>query len=144
MSDVEASAIFGPFLAMGLLTLVVWVTLYVRRIGYMVSAKIHPDRVITPEKLAAEIPDAVNYPANNLKNLFELPVLFYALCLYLYVTASVDTINVVAAWLFVLFRAMHSYVHCTSMRVMNRFRLYMLASIALWFMLLRAGAQYVF
>lgn len=144
MANVEMSAIFGPFLAMGLLTFAVWVLLYVRRIRHMMSAKIHPDTVITPEKLAAALPDAVNYPANNLKNLFELPVLFYALCLYLYVIASVDMIYVVAAWFFVFFRTMHSYVHCTSIHVMNRFRLYMLASIALWFMLLRASAQFVF
>ena len=123
---------------MMVLTLVVWIVMYVRRIRYMVSARVHPQKVKTPEKAAALIPEEVSYPAHNLKNLFELPVLFYGLCLYLYATDSVDLTHVVSAWVFVGFRVLHSAMHCTTNHVMTRFRLYMLASLALWFMLGRA------
>jgi hypothetical protein len=50
---------------------------------------------------------------------------------------------VIAAWLFVALRILHSYVHCTSNRVMLRFQLYVAASLALWFMLARAVAEVV-
>ncbi len=123
---------------MMVLTLVVWVVMYVRRIRYMLSARVHPQKVRTPDKVDALIPEQINYPAHNLKNLFELPVLFYALCLYLYATGSVDLTHVVTAWVFVGFRVLHSAVQCTTNHVMTRFRLYMLASLALWFMLGRA------
>jgi hypothetical protein len=89
------------------------------------------------------LPDAVNYPANNFKNLFELPVLFYGLCLFLHVTGSVDKGYVIAAWLFLAFRVLHSIVHCTSNIVMLRFYLYLAAALALWFMLGRAVIGYL-
>lgn len=92
----------------------------------------------TPDKVAEHLSDEVNYSANNLKNLFEVPVLFYGLCLYLFVTGNVDTAYVVAAWLFFLFRVLHSVVHCTRNVVMLRFYLYAAASMLLWFMLGRA------
>ena len=68
-----------------------------------------------------------------------MPVLFYALCLYLYVTEQVDVTYVAAAWVFVLFRILHSVMHCTINIVIVRFWLYFGASVAVWFMLLRAG-----
>ena len=92
----------------------------------------------TPDKAAELLPEAVNYPAYNLKNLFELPVLFYGLCLFLYVTDGVDTGYVIAAWVFFAFRVVHSFVHCTSNIVMLRFYLYSAGALALWFMLGRA------
>jgi len=89
------------------------------------------------------LPESVNYSAYNLKNLFELPVLFYALCLFLYVTATADMIYVIAAWLFLVFRALHSFVHCTSNVVILRFYLYSVAAFALWFMLGRAVVSHL-
>lgn len=136
------TAIFGPFLALMVLTLVVWITLYVTRIRYFVKEKIHPQSVASRKQADAVIPDDVNKAANNFKNLCELPVLFYALCLYLYVSGTVDSFYVVAAWTFFGFRLLHSGVQCTTNHVMTRFRLYMLGSLALWAMLLRAVWQF--
>ncbi len=133
----DSGEIFTPFIGMLLLTFLVWVHLYVRRISYMIKHRIHAQKLTTPEKGKALIPEAVNYPAYNLANLFELPVAFYALCLYLYVTGNVDPIFVAAAWVFFLLRVLHSVVHCTFNRVIVRFWLYALSALALWFMLAR-------
>lgn len=138
-----ASSIAGPFLSMMALTFVVWVVMFQRRIRYIVANRVDPQSLSSPDKLAAELPEEVLAPANNLRNLFELPVLFYLLCLYLYLSTSVDAGHVIAAWLFVAFRILHSYVQCTSNRVMLRFRLYVASSLALWFMLARAVAEVV-
>jgi len=135
----QQTAIFGPFLALMSLTLVVWVYLYVRRIAFIQGRKISPRALEVPGELARLSPPAVSNPSDNLKNLFELPVLFYALALYLYAVNEVDGVYVVAAWAFVGFRAAHSLVHCTFNRVLVRFYCYLAASLALWFMLLRAG-----
>ena len=59
---------------------------------------------ITPGKLAELSPPDVANPSDNLKNLFEMPVLFYVLCLYLFITASVDTAHVISAWTWGAFR----------------------------------------
>ncbi|MGI9221859.1 MAG: MAPEG family protein [Woeseiaceae bacterium] len=134
--------IFGPFLAMMLLTGIVWVVLYTRRLNYIFSQRIDSQQLTIPEKGAALIPEEVNWPSYNFRNLFELPVLFYALCLYLFVTGSVDAIFVGSAWAYVGLRTLHSLIHCTLNIVKLRFIAYMLSSIVLWFMFIRACWHY--
>jgi len=132
-------AIFGPFFATIMLTLVVWVYMYTRRIHFVTSNKLRPDDLAVPGALAQLAPPLVSNPSDNLKNLFEMPVLFYALALYLFVTNQVDAAYVYAGWIFVGFRALHSAVHCTFNRVMLRFYLYCISSISLWFIAIRAA-----
>ena len=131
-------AIFSPFFATVFLTFLVWVYMYIRRISFITSRKISPNDLAVPGALAQISPPEVFNPSDNFKNLFEIPVLFYALVLYLFVTKQVDTVYVNAAWLFVLFRALHSAVHCTFNSIMLRFYLYLFATLTLWFMALRA------
>jgi hypothetical protein len=76
-------------------------------------------------------------PSDNLKNLFELPVIFYAAVLYLYVTRQVDALHLGAAWIFFAFRVLHSVVHCTFNHIKLRFFLYLVSSLALWLMVIR-------
>lgn len=134
-------AIFGPFFATVFLTLLVWVYMYIRRISFITSQKLHPQDLAVPGKLAI-LPPKVSNPSDNLKNLFEIPVLFYAIVLYLFVTKQVDTVYVSAAWVFVVFRTLHSAVHCTFNLIMLRFYLYLVATIAVWFMATRAALIY--
>jgi hypothetical protein len=91
--------------------------------------------------LARISPPAVSNPSDNLKNLFELPTLFYGLVLYLFVTNKVDEIYLVAAWIFAAFRILHSAVHCTVNIVLLRFWLYCISALALWFMVVRAACN---
>jgi hypothetical protein len=136
------TAIFGPFFATILLTLIVWVYMYVRRIHFLQANQISSKDMAVPGALAQISPPAVSNPSDNLKNLFEIPVLFYALSLYLYVTTQVDPVYLGAAWVFVVFRALHSAVHCTFNHVMLRFSLYLVSSLALWFIFARAALAF--
>jgi hypothetical protein len=65
-------------------------------------------------------------------------VLFYATCLYLTVFGLVDDIYVNCAWAFLIFRVLHSLIHCTYNRVKHRFAAYIISSIAVWVMVFRA------
>lgn len=134
----EQVAILKPVLSLMLLTALVWVYLFIRRIGYLSKHKIDAEQLKSPEQVVALLPEPINSPANNLRNLFELPVLFYALCLSLLFTAAVDNLYIYLAWGFVLFRALHSLVHCTFNNVNIRFLCYLLSSLLLWWMLIRA------
>ena len=127
-----------PMLGMMVLTAVVWFVLYAKRIPAMRKAGKPAQAYTTPDRGLEILPDEVSYPAYNFKNLFELPVLFYALCLYLYVTSTADGADVIAAWIFLVFRVVHSAIHCTVNIVMARFLAYSAAALALWFMLGRA------
>ena len=131
--------IFSPFFATLFLTLLVWVYMYIRRISFLTSTKLSQADLSVPGKLAQISPPSVSNPSDNLKNLFEIPVLFYALVLYLFVTKQVDTVYVNVAWIFVLFRALHSAVHCTFNLIMLRFYLYLFATLAVWFIAIRAA-----
>ncbi|MBW4629344.1 MAG: MAPEG family protein [Brasilonema octagenarum HA4186-MV1] len=131
-------AIFGPFFATVFLTLLVWVYMYIRRISFITSLKTRPQD-LDPGTLAQISPPNVSNPSDNLKNLFEIPVLFYALVLYLFITKQVDAVYVNAAWLFVIFRTLHSAVHCTFNLIMLRFYLYLFATLAVWFIAIRAA-----
>jgi len=137
------TAIFGPFLATMLLTLLVWVYMYIRRLSFITANRINAQDLAVPGALAQLTPAAVSNPSDNLKNLFEIPVLFYALALYLFATRQVDATYVDAAWVFALFRVLHSAVHCTFNLVVLRFSLYMISTLSLWFMLVRAALAYV-
>lgn len=123
---------------MMLLTALVWAYMYARRLTFIKTHRIPPQELTTPEKAATLLPESVALPANNLRNLLELPVLFYALCLFLYVTEWADGMHVASAWLFVALRAVHSAIHCTVNIVMLRFLSYFAAALVLWFMLARA------
>ena len=71
-----------------------------------------------------------------------MPVLFYALSLYLFATNEVDGVYVAAGWVFAAFRVLHSAMHCTANVVIVRFWLYAVSALALWFMLIRAALAY--
>ena len=134
-------AIFSPFFAMVFITLIVWVYMYIRRISFITSRKLNP-KELEPAAFAQISPPSVSNPSDNLKNLFEIPVIFYTLILYLFVTKQVDAVYVNAAWVFVAFRALHSVVHCTFNLIMLRFYLYLFATMAIWFIALRAALNH--
>src|SRR5690606_12250009 len=68
-------AIFLPAFAMVVLTLVVWLRMYTTRVAQMKRERIHPQSVATSAQAAARLTDS--RAADNFRNLFELPVLFY-------------------------------------------------------------------
>ena len=133
----EQNQIFGPVFAMMLLTMMVWIYMYTRRIPFINSLKIEPNK-ITPAELSRLSPPTVSNPSDNLKNLFEIPIIFYALLLILFVTNQVDTFYLSMSWVFVLFRVLHSVVHCTINIVMLRFALYVISCASLLAILARA------
>jgi hypothetical protein len=62
-------------------------------------------------------------------------VLFYAICLALYVTDLVAPAQLLLAWTFVGLRVLHSWIQVTSNRVMHRFRAFvsgMVCVFAMW------------
>ena len=128
--------IFAPFIGVMLLTLVIWLYMYAMRIPFIMRSKLTPQQ-LTPLEFTRLSPPQVLNPSDNLKNLFELPTIFYAVVLYLYATQQVDAAYLMAAWMFFGFRVLHSVVHCTFNLVPLRFWLYVISAMALWFMVLR-------
>jgi len=126
----DARVIYWPALAMVVLTFIVWLRLYIVRIGEMRRERIHPQSIATSAQAAARLRDT--RAADNFRNLFELPVLFYLAMVVAAQTAQVSTSVLVLAWTFVALRVLHSAIHCTYNKVMHRFSIYFAGALVLW------------
>jgi hypothetical protein len=115
---------------MAALTFVVWLRMYTVRIAQMKSERIHPQSVATSAQAAARLTDSA--AADNFRNLFELPVLFYVALIVAAQTAQVTASVLVLAWLFVVLRFAHSAIHCTYNRVYHRFYVYVAGGFVLF------------
>lgn len=124
------NAIFLPAVAMAALTFVVWLRMYVSRIGQMKRERIHPQSVATSAQATARLTDS--RAADNFRNLFELPVLFYLAVVVAAQAGLVTTTVLALAWLFVAVRVAHSWIQCTYNKVMHRFYVYCAGGFALW------------
>jgi len=133
MNALSPAAMLMPMVALVALTFIVWVRLYVVRIGEMRERRIDPQR-LTSARAVGEIL-ARTQASDNLRNLFEMPVLFYALCLAVVSVGVTSPFLVNGAWAYVVSRAVHSLIHCTYNRVMHRFIVYVTSCVllaALW------------
>jgi hypothetical protein len=137
--DMFYKPILIPLLAQVLLTFAVWIYLFAGRIPEIRRKAIDPQRLQDRAAAHLLLPDSAN-ASNNLKNLFELPVLFYAAVLLSLVLMIQDPTLVRLAWGFVLLRIVHSAVHCTYNNVTHRFVAYALSSLFLLFMWIRLGS----
>ena len=126
----DARLIFLPALAMAALTFVVWWRMYFMRIGEMKRERIHPQAVATSAQVNARLTDSK--AADNFRNLFELPVLFYLALVVAAQTAQVTPFTLGLAWLFVVLRIAHSAIQCSYNKVYHRFYAYLCGGIVLW------------
>lgn len=122
--------IWLPCTAMVLVTALVWVKLYADRLTEMRAKRINPQSLSTARAAAGKLEKT--QAADNFRNLFEVPVLFYVLCIAIAVTGGSTPGFVTATWVYVGLRALHSLIHVTYNRVMHRFLVYV-ASTALLF-----------
>ncbi|HYA06832.1 MAG TPA: MAPEG family protein, partial [Xanthobacteraceae bacterium] len=90
--------------------------------------------IVRPEDVALREPKwskGTLQVAYSFSNQFELPVLFYVLTILEYVTHLAGLAFVVLAWVFVVFRLLHAYVHVTSNIMRLRGAMYGVAALAL-------------
>ena len=132
--------IFYPVLVMVLLTLLIYVRLIQVKIRAIKAGQVNRERQPLHEDAW---PDSVLQINNNIRNQFELPVLFYVLCFVLYAMEGVGVLALVASWVFVLSRVAHAWVHLTSNYIPNRRRLFTVGWWILVFIVLLAMWQLV-
>jgi hypothetical protein len=80
-------------------------------------------------------PKKVTQYGNAFKNQLELPVLFYVLIAFILITRVGDVLLLVLAWIFVILRIVHAYIHTTSNIVLLRGRVYgggLVVLLAMW------------
>ena len=120
------AALLWPMLAhMGLtLGLYVWLTL--ARSAAVKRGEVDYSAFV----LGREEPREVTRITRNLANQFELPVFFYTLAVLLILFGRVTTIDIAAAWVFVVGRLIHTLVQTLTEDVRLRGRVFMINTLA--------------
>ena len=90
---------------------------------------------------SAAVPTHVSIPNRNYMNLLELPVLFYVVCLVLYVTGGASSPAIGVAWTYVALRVVHSAIHLTYNHVIHRLTAFALSNVALVLLWVVAGTH---
>jgi hypothetical protein len=140
MADImPARAILQPVLALVLWTLVMWVWLYGTRIPAVRRLRVPLTPTQTKEAFNAQLPPDVRWKADNYNHLMEQPTLFYAVALAVAVLGVADTASVTLAWAYVGLRIVHSLVQATVNVILWRFAIFVLGSLVLVALALRAA-----
>jgi len=129
-----------PVLALVVWTLVMWLWMYATRIPAMQKAQINPDEARHPGTYVDRMPANVRAVADNYNHLHEQPTIFYALMFFAALTGGGDHVATYAAWAYVALRVVHSFVQILSPKVVQRFGMFVLSSLCLFFL---AGKEVV-
>jgi len=126
---IQQSLIFQPMGVLALLTFIVLIQVPIRRFRAAFAGHVTAEDFALGE--SARVPGDVSLPNRNYMNLTELPVLFYVLCLMLYVSNSLNEVMLVLAWVYVGLRVLHSLIHVTYNHVFHRLTVFVLSNIVL-------------
>ena len=133
------SPILAPLVTLVLWTFVMWAWLYATRIPAIRKQKIAFDPHRTAAEFQAQLPASVRWKADNYNHLMEQPTLFYAVTLTLALLGAGAGLNAGLAWLYVGLRIAHSVVQATINLIALRFAIFMVASLVLLVMAVRAA-----
>ena len=106
-----------PVLAQIILTMILMLGLGVQRRAAINSGEVALQDVALDNGLW---PPRARQFGNCYSNQFELPVLFYVLCLIAQITRTADLIFIILAWIFVAARVAHAIEHTGPNLVMRR------------------------
>tara|TARA_Y100000816_G_scaffold290265_1_gene278538 strand:+ start:5653 stop:6081 length:429 start_codon:yes stop_codon:yes gene_type:complete len=103
--------IFIPMYYMVLLTASVFLLSTLIRFKNVLVDKSHTGSELMKIPLPTSAAQITKQADRNLINLFEFPILFYAICVVLYVAGKVDSYFILLAYWFVGLRVAHSLYH---------------------------------
>ena len=133
--------ILKPVIVLAGWTMVMWLWMYITRLPAMSAAKIDSKTLVggTGQTLDAVLPTKTQWIAHNYNHLHEAPTVFYAVALVLAMIGQGDGFNASIAWAYVGLRIVHSLVQVLSNRVIVRFGIFVLSSIALMMLVAHAA-----
>jgi hypothetical protein len=132
-------SIYAPVIALVLWSFVMWAWLYATRIPAMLASGKTYDPRGPASQLEEMIPPQVRWKADNYNHLMEQPTLFYATALTLALVGHGVGLNAWLAWAYVAIRIVHSLVQATVNHIMARFSIFMVGSVVLLILALRAA-----
>ena len=129
------AVIFYPMTALALMTLTVLLLIPYKRFKASFARQVTVADFRYGE--SSRVPGDVSLPNRNMMNLLEIPVLFYVLCITLFVSNLVDPAFYYAAWCYFAARFLHSIVHLTYNNVIHRLTCFAVSNVILTVMWVR-------
>jgi hypothetical protein len=133
----EHAEILKPVVALAVWTLVMWLWMYLTRIPAMNRAGIDGVNMSGStgrslrDDLIAKGETKASWVADNYNHLHEAPTIFYAVAIVLAMIGQGGGFNLTLAWAYVVLRIAHSLVQVLWNRVVVRFLLFILSTLAL-------------
>lgn len=138
----EHAEILKPVALLAGWTMIMWIWMYATRIPAInklpKDAAADADVGWTGAKLEALLDPKIQWKAHNYNHLHEAPTVFYAIALLLAMIGQGDGLNATIAWIYVGLRIVHSIFQSTVNKVMPRFALFAMSSLALMALVLHA------
>lgn len=138
------SAILQPVVILAAWTMIIWIWMYATRLPAMGRAGIDAKNMVGStggglrNDLIARGEERASWVADNYNHLHEAPTVFYAVSIVLAMIGQGDNLNATIAWAYVALRIAHSLVQIFSNRVIVRFMLFALSTLALIMLVVHA------
>ena len=128
--------ILYPLFVMVLLPATVVLLIFIFRVKAVLDGKLAAQHFAL--KTTEDMSPLLIKLAHNLANLFEVPVLFYTVCVLAVAIPVVDERLILLAWCYVASRYLHSLIHITYNKVLHRVTVFFVSNVFLiimWFRL---------
>ena len=122
--------ILYPVIAMVLLVLYVGLRMLALRIKAVREDKLSPAYFLLNR--GGKPPEYLTKVTQNYENLFEQPVLFYAVVMLIFVMEKADYGYLALAWLYFLTRLLHTLIHTSYNNLYHRKNTFLLSVIVLY------------
>ena len=126
----SAITILYPCFAMALITLYISIRLTVLRHVAVLKDGLNP--VFFKHNRGGEPPEYLMRNEDHYVNIFEQPVLFYIVCVLVYITGQVDPILLTMAWAYIGTRILHGIIHLRYNKIIWRRNAFYLSTIVLF------------
>ena len=127
--------ILQPAITLALFTLTILLLILMKRVRAAVNKQVQIDDFKYGE--SDTVPIWVCLPNRNFMNLLEVPILFYVVIIFIFITQHVDMLFVYLAWAYVVLRIIHSAIHLGYNNVVHRALIFGLSNAVLVIMWLR-------
>lgn len=132
----NSNLIFWPVLTQIAITIVGFLLLGVRKTKALKTGTVDQKKTALDNDAW---PDYVLMVSNNIRNQFQVPVLFYILCFMFYSLDAVTVTVLTMAWAFVISRIVHAYIHMSSNFVPARFSVFTIGFLIMMVMTIHAA-----
>lgn len=115
---------------MVLLIILVTFRMFGERVRQVKAEKIPFREIPSSSQMATRFADT--RAADNYRNLFEAPVLFYLALVVAFAIGAVTPLTLGLAWSYVALRYLHSFIHCSYNRIRDRLYVFFASNLVLW------------